>query len=377
MNVFNDLLMTSASPVGTSMSRSEVFRQIKVFCTQDPALASAYTHAKETLRMFRRPSFYEVSTTCNLFCEGCYYFEDSDPDKDLNDGQKSLADWRRFFEAEAARGVSMAYFVGAEPALHQERLLAASDLFPQGNIGSNGTIFIHPEVPFRIGVSVWAADDETDKKLRGASAFRKALRLYKGDPRAIILFTVSAWNVHQIDDVAHLCREHGVDMTFNLFSPTHEFNNKLSSGKNDHNSKYFRESSLEDSPVLSAGALARAREAMSAALEDYPETVIYSDDFNDWLTRPGSLYELDENGVALNCGSRIVGKLEYFKTNLQSTAVKCCTPDVDCKTCRMYAGGWSTQLEPKPSDVVSATAFSRWMGMIDTIERIFTMKRSR
>lgn len=43
---------------------------------ESPELAARYDRAKGVVRAFRRPAFYEVSTRCNLKCEGCYYFSD-------------------------------------------------------------------------------------------------------------------------------------------------------------------------------------------------------------------------------------------------------------------------------------------------------------
>jgi hypothetical protein len=269
----------------------------------------------------------------------------------------------------------MAYFVGAEPALHQERLLTAATHFPNGNVGTNGTIRIHAEVPYRIAVSVWAANDATDRQLRGATVFRKALRNYEGDPRAIMVFTVSAWNIDEVPIMARMCREHGVDLTFNFYSPTRAFNSKIAGGApNDRT--FFRQSTAEKSPRLSADSLARASETLDQVTADYPETVVYSRNFNSLVTAPEELYELDADGVAVDCGSRVGERMHYYRTDLIRADVKCCSPDIDCSSCRMYSGAWSSRLEPKARDVESEQAVENWLEMIDTAGRIFLMDRN-
>src|SRR5882724_4982430 len=119
-------------------------RRIAEFGASDPAIRERYENAKRIIRVFRKPSFYEITQRCNLKCEGCYYFEGNfQPVPE----EGSLAAWEAFFASEAERGVSIAYFVGAEPALEQERLVAASRAFACGNVGTNGTVKIDPVVP--------------------------------------------------------------------------------------------------------------------------------------------------------------------------------------------------------------------------------------
>lgn len=340
----------------------------------NPEFAPRYEAAKLVVRAFRRPAFYEITQRCNLYCEGCYYFED-DRRQSVRE-QHSLAAWTEFFAAEAQRHVTMAYFVGAEPALHQERLVAASSHFPHGNIGTNGTIRIDPVVPYRIGVSLWAGDADTDKTLRGASVFRKAFKNYAGDPRAIMLYTVTSWNLGCLRTVAAMCRDHGLPLTFNLYSPTETFLNKLHRHA-DNDNHFFRVSRSGHTPCLSTAELARIRRCVAELMEEFPDTVIYSRAYNAWITEPGPRYDLDpQTGIATHCGSRINGGMKYFGSNLQRMMPKCCTPDVDCSQCRMYSGGWSSKFRPSARDVVSAAAFADWLDMIAVLGRIFLYERN-
>jgi len=69
-----------------------------------------------------------MSKRCNLWCEGCYYFENKDLQTQKE--QKDITVWDDFFATEQQRNVSMSYFVGAEPALEQARLRAAAGRIP-------------------------------------------------------------------------------------------------------------------------------------------------------------------------------------------------------------------------------------------------------
>ncbi|NCP19861.1 MAG: radical SAM protein [Erythrobacter sp.] len=339
-----------------------------------PDLRPEYEAAKAVVRAFRRPAFYEVATRCNLFCEGCYYFSDdfSPPPREVRDRTA----WEDFFAAEGRRGVTMAYFVGAEPALEQERLIAAAEHFPHGNIGTNGTIRLDPAIPYRIGVSVWGVDEDVDTSLRGANAFAKAIRNYAGDPRAIMLYTLTRSNLGDARRLAEICRDNDLPLTFNMYSPTQSYARKLAD-RMGPDGKYFRISSKEDNLRWDEGSLAAARRLMDDLIEDFPDTVVYSHAYNAWATQIGPLYDIDPaTGIARDCHSRMVEPMRYFKTDLNHAPLeKCGTSDTICSECRMYSGGWSSKFEPRDEDVRDAESFAQWTGMVRTLGRIFLIDR--
>lgn len=339
----------------------------------NPDFAARYEDAKRVVRVFRKPAFYEITQRCNLKCEGCYYFEGGLTNHVPE--ESSLRAWEEFFAAQAERKVTMAYFVGAEPALHQDRLIAAAPYFPYGNIGTNGSIHIDPAVPYRIGVSVWAGDDATDRKLRGAAAFRKAFRNYAGDPRAIILYTLSPWNLAEARTIAEMCRDHGLPLTFNMYSPTFNFLDKVRRESANDN-RFFRLSRPGHTPCFSDDDLDRTRRTVSALMDDFPDTIVYSRAYNDWATARGPRYDIEPaTGIARRCGSRMIGTINYYGTDLQQMHPKCATPDVDCSQCRMYSGGWSSRFQPDESDVASEAKFSDWLDMMHVLGRIFLYER--
>lgn len=333
-----------------------------------PSFQPRYELAKQIIRVFRRPAFYEMSQRCNLFCEGCYYFENEDRLKVAV--EKPQPEWDSFFEAESARGVSMAYFVGAEPALEQKRLMAATKHLKHGKIGTNGTIRIDPDIAFRIGISVWG-DDATDTALRGGSVLGKAMRNYAGDTRAVMLFTLSPWNLHTVPEVMKASQDHGLPVTFNLFSPTRTYLSKIAQGL-PSDDQFFRLAPEKGSPNFTPDDLSRAADLMTEAMEDFPDTALCTPAFRDLITQSGPLFDIDpETHIARNCGSRIQGALHYYSTALRSEDVKCCTPNVDCRECRLYSGAWSTQFMPAPQFLQSAETFEGWLDMMEMLGRVF------
>jgi len=346
----------------------DVLRRCSALLTEVPSFQPRYELAKHVIRIFRRPAFYEMSQRCNLWCEGCYYFENEDRLKVAV--ERPQPEWQDFFESEKARGVSMAYFVGAEPALEQKRLMAATKHLQHGKVGTNGTIRIDPEIAFRIGISVWG-DDATDTALRGGSVLGKAMRNYAGDSRAVMLFTLSPWNLHTVPEVMKASQDHGLPVTFNLFSPTRTYLDKLAQGL-PSDDKFFRIAPEQGAPTFTTDELARTAEVMTTAMEDYPDTALCTPAFRDLITHSGPMFDIDpESNIARDCGSRIQGALKYYSTDLQAQNVKCCTPNVDCRECRLYSGAWSSQFVPASQFLQSRETFEQWLDMIEMLGRVF------
>lgn len=354
----------------TDLSRQarQINGRIQELLTAAPHLQERYRQARTIIRAFRRPSFYEISQKCNLWCEGCYYFEDGA--RQAVRTEMVDAEWDAFFAAENARGVSMAYLVGAEPSLYPRRLRAASRNIRYGKIGTNGTIALSDDIEFRIGVSVWGNETD-DALLRGGAVLRKALRNYAGDPRALLVYTLSPWNVDSLGDVLKAAEDHDLKLTFSMYSPTTSYLSKLDAGT-EADSKYFRLGPSMPPVIFSDDDLLRVRDAMGRAMQSHPGTVLFCDEYADLVTTPGPLFEMDpETGLPLDCGSRIREPLRYFDGAGTSKQVKCCTPDVDCNHCRLYSGTWARLLRPTAQHLTDSTAFDGWLRMIDTIGHIF------
>lgn len=346
----------------------QVADRIRSLVTNAPDLHARYQNVRQIIRAFRKPSFYEISQKCNLWCEGCYYFEDGA--RKVVKSEMTDLEWDAFFATEHQRGVSMAYLVGAEPSLYPQRLQAADKNIRFGKIGTNGTIPIPRDIQFRIGVSVWGNETD-DAVLRGGSVLRKAMRNYAGDPRAIMLFTLSPWNLDSIDDVLKSAEDHDVKLTFSMYSPTTSYLAKLSAGT-PADSKYFRLGPSLSRAVFTDDDLRKVGDATREAMQRFPKTVLFSEEYSDLITRPGPLYEMEaDTGLPKNCGSRIRDPLRYFDTAGTRKQVKCCTPDVDCNHCRLYSGSWSMLFRPTEQHLSNLSSFEGWLGMIETVGQIF------
>lgn len=289
-----------------------------------------------------RPSQYDITSTCNLACEGCLFFSGQDhlDHADLSD----LHTIDAFFAAEAARGVRYGYFGGAEPALAEGKLIAASRHIPYGVVFTNGTRAISREIPYRIHVSVWGSPARS-RNLRGADLLQKQLANYSGDKRAVFVFTITRQNIDDMAPFAGFCAEHGLKLSFNHFSPTLKYMD-FTQGKIGPDKYHHLTKDDEHEVLLRAVDLERSGHIIDTLLDKYTESIIYNKTFNHLIHAPAGLYpDIDPaTGIARDCGVLINNSLRHFNTDLFRSTAKCCSPNIECSSCRLYAQSFATLL---------------------------------
>lgn len=341
--------------------------RIQQYLDEAPGLAAFY-------RKYRRhvapiiSTNYDITDICNLRCEGCLFFAGTD--YQAHRDERTPEEYDRFFAAEAARGINYPYFAGGEPALAQDRLRLAQRHFRRGMIFTNGTVRIDRDLPFTIHVSLWG-DAQSTGKFRGAPVFGKSLANYIDDPRATFIYTVTHMNIGSIPGVVRICRDHGVRLSFNHFSATEQYNAKLARGAtNDQD--FFRFSTATDNLRLTPADRKRVRDVLDRMIDDYPETVVYSHAYNEWIGRAEGLYRIDpRTGRAADCPISDAPCHRHYHVDLQESAGKCCTPNVDCRDCRAYAIAHATFRRRVRDHLASRDAFARWVEVVDTWCRLF------
>jgi hypothetical protein len=334
---------------------------LRAWFARDPELRARY-------RRFRRTAFgivgtnYDISRTCNLTCEGCLFFEGSDYLAHLDD--KDDAQWDAFFASEAARGVNFAYLAGAEPALRPERLRIAARHIKRGVIFTNGTIAIDPSLPYALHVSLWGNVEDT-VRLRGGSSYEKAFRLYGKDPRATFIYTVNAQNLGGVWGAAERCAQSGARLSFSIFSPTEQYRDKLAAGVTA-DGDYFRISSAEAHLAPDDAMLAAIRTRLDEVAAAFPGTVIYAPAYNEWVTNPGGLYQIDPaTGWALDCETRRAPYFRHVRTDLTTSESKCCSPNIDCRDCRAYSMAAGTAVSRFRRFAATYQGFRDWMDIAE------------
>lgn len=319
---------------------------------EKPELAARYRKIRK--HFFLRESAYDVTSACQLRCEGCYYFQG---DKYTMKDQRDPEEWRAFFQGEKERGITYVVLAGAEPGVVPKILQACYDVIPLGSIASNGLKRIAPEVGYRLHLSVWG-DSEGDPKYRkyasgkpGPNCLPVQLQNYKDDKRVVFVYTFNHENTDQLDEVLERVSDGGHKLSFNVFS----------------------QPVATTSPLKVQEMLKRTRAKMIEAMEEYPENVIYSYYNAEVHTNEKSLHQLfgcPYPRATLMEGTIPTGLSASFRSYRTDLSHKqesdCCVPDTDCADCRHYAAGSAIVSSRFAMHVNSERQFRAWLDYVDT-----------
>jgi uncharacterized Fe-S cluster-containing radical SAM superfamily protein len=179
----------------------------------DPQIGDRWEKVRKYF--FLRESTYDMTNRCNIRCEGCYYYVG---EKQFAGENRDPEAWRGLMQGEKSRGITYVVLAGAEPSLVPELCEVCYQVIPLGAIASNGIKRMPRSVDYKIHISVWG-NDETSFKVRSAkNMLLKQIDNYKGDPRAVFVYTFTRENIDEIHEVMDLLAEHECRITFNMFS---------------------------------------------------------------------------------------------------------------------------------------------------------------
>ena len=129
-----------------------------------------------------RSSNYDISNTCNLSCEGCYYFVS---DQKTFNKRPTVADYDKFFSSEVDRGVNYPVLAGGEPSLNKGALAMAARHWSAGIIYTTARVASILRCPLG-SPSRCGARASANERLRGAASYNQAMQAAAGDKRALI-----------------------------------------------------------------------------------------------------------------------------------------------------------------------------------------------
>jgi len=220
-------------------------------------------------------------------------------------------------------------------------------------------------------VSIWS-DDETEEEVRGNRFFNTALNHYSNDPRAIFVCTLSKASIAPVESIIRKCAEHSVQITFNHFSrPNHR----------EYAADYLRDFQLENDAdsidlSLSKTETVDVHAKIEALKAIYPETIVFSPHYADQLASD-DLYTLDSQGLATNCASRLDDPMRHYLPDMsREENTKCCTPNVDCSSCSLYAMAYASITDRLDSFVSNAKHLAEWLDIVETWESIFCRRNA-
>lgn len=290
---------------------------------EDPLLQFMYSEVRKAGAI--KSISLDLTSKCNLRCEGCYYFSDG-MNTIVKEG--SEADFDNLILNEKKRGTNFVTVVGGEPSLKIERLIKLSNNF-KISVATNGQIKIPAQnlEDISIGVAVWG-NQATDLRLRGnyqIDVFNNALKNFKNDPRAFFYYTVQPDKYDEIEEVTKLCIENGNRVLFNFFSE-------------DNRNKTLYNDSVNN--------FEKVNQEIVKLIEKYPEQILLSSYVSQVVTS-GTLYEekwghdvcpnfsIDNelNFTRMKNGNPYSPHFKSYNADFKSTR-KCCTRlDDSCNNC--------------------------------------------
>jgi len=295
---------------------------------------------------FLRESTYDMSNRCNLKCDGCYYYEGA---KQFAKENGDIEAWRALMREEKARGITFVVLAGAEPALVPGLLEACYGVMPLGCIATNGYRRIPETVGYKLHISAWG-NDGTSARVRGArQLLEKQMENYRGDSRAVFVFTFTRLNIGEAPEVVGRLAENGFKVTFNMFSAPVGYSGEL---RHD------------------ADSLRRTRETMIDLLRRYPENVLFSAYNAVAHTHTMGLHDLYACSYPRMNPSTDVGlgrSFRQYRTDLTwDRSAACCVPDTDCPDCRHYAAGSAVVTARLYRHAENPETFKGWLDYVDT-----------
>ncbi|MDR3089480.1 MAG: radical SAM protein [Desulfobulbaceae bacterium] len=302
--------------------------------------------AKVRRWFFLRESTYDMTSRCNIRCEGCYYYQGN---KQYAPENGDPAAWRALMVAEKERGVTFVVLAGAEPALVAELCRECYQVIPLGAIASNGLKKIPKDIDYRLHISVWG-NDAASEKIRGAAdMLKRQIENYHGDDRAVFVYTFTPQNISQAAEVAETLAAHDLPMTFNMFSAPTGY-----AGPLRHDAQSLRQTA----------------EMMENLLATWPKIVLFSHYNIAAHTNNLGLHRLYGCSYPRQNPSTAVGlgrTFRQYRADLNwDRAAACCVPDTDCDDCRHYAAGSAVVTARMYRHAVNPQAFSAWLDYVDT-----------
>lgn len=225
-----------------------------------------------------------------------------------------------------------------------------------GSIASNGLKFIPESIDYKIHISVWG-DDETSLRIRKAkNMLKRQINNYKGDQRAVFVYTFTRDNLEQVFTVAEILARHECKLTFNVFSAPVGYSGAL---------RHTPES------------LDRTRDIMVDLLARYPDKVLFSHYNAVAHTHRSGLHDLYSCSYPRMNPSTDIGlgrSFRQYRSDLTwDRSVACCVPDTDCPDCRHYAAGSAVVTARLYRHATDPETFKSWLDYVDTYLAVWVM----
>ncbi|PQP33241.1 radical SAM protein [Desulfobacteraceae bacterium SEEP-SAG10] len=168
--------------------------------------------------------FFHILTNCNLKCKHCYINKKQHGENTLP--LETIEAWLKVFASKNKN--ANVIFLGGEPTLHPDLSLAIKKAKALGydsiTVDTNGYLFhdilskVDPDVVDYFSFSLDGVTRETNDMIRGKGSYDNCIAgLKKAILRGFttsLIYTVSQMNLHELDRIAPLLKDLGVDRFF-------------------------------------------------------------------------------------------------------------------------------------------------------------------
>ena len=168
--------------------------------------------------------FFHILTNCNLKCRHCYINKKQHGENTLP--LETVEAWLKVFASKNKN--ANVIFLGGEPTLHPDLSLAIKKAKALGynsiTVDTNGYLFhdilskVDPDVVDYFSFSLDGVTRKTNDMIRGKGSYDNCIAgLKKAILRGFttsLIYTVSQMNLHEIDRIAPLLKDLGVDRFF-------------------------------------------------------------------------------------------------------------------------------------------------------------------
>ncbi|RZB37082.1 MAG: hypothetical protein SRB2_01586 [Desulfobacteraceae bacterium Eth-SRB2] len=184
------------------------------------------TKMKKTVAFSKNATnvFFHILTNCNLKCKHCYINKKQHGENTLP--LETIEAWLKVFASKNKN--ANVIFLGGEPTLHPDLSLAIKKAKAMGynsiTVDTNGYLFhdilskVDPDMVDYFSFSLDGVTRETNDMIRGKGCYDNCIAgikkaILKGFNTSLI-YTVSQMNLHELDRIAPLLKDLGVDRFF-------------------------------------------------------------------------------------------------------------------------------------------------------------------
>ena len=245
--------------------------------------------------------FFHILTQCNLKCKHCYINKKQHGKNTLS--LETIEAWLKVFASKTKN--ANVIFLGGEPTLHPDLSLAIKKAKALGydsiTVDTNGYLFhdilskVEPDVVDYFSFSLDGVTRKTNDIIRGKGSYDTCIA---GIKKAIIrgfttslIYTVSQMNLHEIDRIAPLLKNLGVDRFFIQVIGIR--------GKSAENSRKNLQVSRED--WLNIIPDAAQKIAQLGITVTYPKVFLSLDESFECAARVAKNYFIFPNGRVYQC----------------------------------------------------------------------------